>query len=147
MWSRNRCPAASIGYSSDWRMKRASNAAVTEERGEPMPRSALTIDVLTKQASEHLRVAEAELALLKQERVRAELLDTRGSTVEGVAHLAELRRGGMSEAAERRRLSVVPPKALLSRIRTPGDEFAHAHQKRVAACRFLNDDSAGVAFG
>jgi len=37
-----------------------------------MPRSALTIDVLTKQAGEHLRVAEAELALLKQERVLAE---------------------------------------------------------------------------
>jgi len=79
-------------------MKRASNAAVTEERG--MPRSALTIDVLTKQASEHLRVAEAELALLKQERVLAELLDTRGSTVEGVAHLAELRRA--VERAKRR---------------------------------------------
>jgi len=100
MWSRNRCLAASIGYSSDWRMKRASNAAVTEERGEPMPRSALTIDVLTKQASEHLRVAEAELALLKQERVLAELLDTRGSAVEGVAHLAELRRA--VERAKRR---------------------------------------------
>jgi hypothetical protein len=65
-----------------------------------MPRSALTIDVLTKQASEHLRVAEAELALLKQEQVLAELLDTRGSTVEGVAHLAELRRA--VERAKRR---------------------------------------------
>ena len=101
-----------------------------------MPRSALTIDVLTKQASEHLRVAEAELALLKQERVLAELLDTRGSTLEGVAHLAELRRA-----------VVARPQAVRSRIRTPGDEFAHSHQKRVAACRFLDDDSAGVAFG
>src|SRR5436190_23801946 len=100
MWSRSRCPVASIGCSSDWRMKRASNSAVTEERGEPMPRSALTIDGFTKQASEHLRVAEAELALLRQERVVAELLDTRGSTVEGVAHLAELRRA--VERAKRR---------------------------------------------
>src|SRR6476661_7272774 len=110
MWSRSRCPAASIGYSSDWRMKRASNAAVTEERGEPMPRSALTIDVLTKQASEHLRVAEAELALLKQERVLAELLDTRGSAVEGGCAFGRVAtRGGTSEAAEWRRLSVVRP--------------------------------------
>lgn len=66
-----------------------------------MPRSALTIDGFTKQASEHLRVAEAELALLKQERVVAELLSTGEPTVEGVAHLAELRRA--VERAQRRK--------------------------------------------
>ena len=66
-----------------------------------MPRSALTIDGFTKQASEHLRVAEAELALLKHEGVVAELLSTGEPTVEGVAHLAELRRA--VERAQRRK--------------------------------------------
>ncbi len=66
-----------------------------------MPRSAPTIDGRTKQASEHLRVGEAEFALLKQERVLAELLSTGEPTVEGAAHLAELRRA--LERAQRRK--------------------------------------------
>jgi hypothetical protein len=66
-----------------------------------MPASAITIEGLTKQASEHLRLAEAELALLKQEWVLAELLSTGEPTVEGIAHLAELRRA--VERAQRRK--------------------------------------------
>ena len=66
-----------------------------------MPASAITIEGLTKQASEHLRLAEAELALLKQEWVLAELFSTGEPTVEGIAHLAELRRA--VERAQRRK--------------------------------------------
>jgi hypothetical protein len=56
-----------------------------------MSRSA-AIEGLTDQAGEHLRLAEAELAVLKQEWVLAELLSTGEPTAETIAHLAELRR-------------------------------------------------------
>jgi hypothetical protein len=55
-----------------------------------MPRSA-TIEGFTDQAGE-LRFAEVEPAVLEQEWVVAELLNTAEPTAKTTAHLAELRR-------------------------------------------------------
>ena len=55
-----------------------------------MPGSA-TIDV-AEQAGEHHRLAAAELAVLKQEWLLAELLSTTEPTAKTITHLADLRR-------------------------------------------------------
>lgn len=47
---------------------------------------------LAKERSGHSRLAKAELAILKQEWLLAELLGTGEPTAETIAHLAELRR-------------------------------------------------------
>lgn len=49
------------------------------------------MDVATRQAEEQLELADAELAVLKQEQVLRELLRTREPTAEGTALLKELR--------------------------------------------------------
>ena len=50
-----------------------------------------TIEGPTEQAGEHPRLAKAELAILKQGWLLAELLGTGEPTAETIAHLAELR--------------------------------------------------------
>jgi hypothetical protein len=81
-----------------------------------MPRSALTIDGLTKQASGHLRVAEAGLRFSNKNGCW-QSSSTGEPTVEALRIKPSAARCGTGAARGRRRLSVLRPQALRTRIR------------------------------